>query len=73
MSPKAAIYRDMVADACAEAIAVEMRAGFPQGRTDRSFEAITADLVMADWERLCETLLVQQCIDRFCGLEKRLK
>lgn len=66
------LFRKIVTDQVAENVAREARAGHPQGLTDRSFEAITGDLVMANWERLAQ-MPVAQCVARICGTEQRTR
>ncbi len=46
------MFRDIVIDEVSTRVAIEARAGYPQGLVNRDFEAITGELMMADWERL---------------------
>lgn len=71
MAKMADLFRNAVTDQVTTRIAIESRAGFPQGLTNRRFEDITAELIMADWDTLSETLSVEQCIARMCGMENK--
>ncbi len=70
MSVKSELFRRAVTDAVAERVAIEARAQFPQGLTNRAFESITAALMMADWEDLAERVPFAQAVDRICGTER---
>jgi hypothetical protein len=63
----AATVRDQVTTA----IAVEANAQVPQGLTNRSFEAIVGQLMLANWDRLAAGPgTVGQIVARMCGTEK---
>lgn len=66
MNPFVEAYRETVLDVVATRIAREQRAGYPLGTLDRRFEDITADMLMADWERVAHTVPVDQMIRRLC-------
>jgi hypothetical protein len=64
------IFRDLVSEECAHRIAVESRAGCPQGLTNRSFEGIVGAMMMANWQQLAATKRVEDTIRAFCGMDK---
>jgi hypothetical protein len=65
-------FRALVTDEVTTRIARESAAGHPLGTTNRSFEAITGELIMARWDALAAGPgTVGQIVARMCGTEKR--
>jgi hypothetical protein len=65
-------FRDIVTDRVTTNVAIEARAGHPQGLTNRSFEGITGALIMANWDKLSK-LTIDQAVARICGTEQKGK
>lgn len=65
-------FRDIVTDRVTTRVAVALTArdGFPHGLTNRSFEGIVGDLIMANWQELSK-LTVDQAVARLCGTERK--
>ena len=61
-------FRQQVREEVTRRVALEARAGFPQGLVDRRFEDITAELMFPQrWEHLT----FDQAVRRICGLERK--
>ncbi len=66
------MFKTLVVDEVATRVAVEQQAGSPQGLVDKSFTAITGDLIMADWVRLSERR-VEDVVRAMCFTKAALK
>jgi hypothetical protein len=65
-------FATLIRETVTDRIVGESRAGYPLGTTNRSFDAITAELIMANWDRLAAGPgTIGQLVDRMCGVEKR--
>ena len=64
-------FAEIIRDQVTTRVAIEAQAQAPRGLTNRSFEAITGELIMANWDRLAAGPgTVDQIIARMCGTEK---
>lgn len=66
------MFKEAVVDQVAERMHIEQRAGCPQGLTNRTFEGITRELMLANWDRL-SLRPVGQVVAELCGIAKPFK
>jgi hypothetical protein len=65
-------FATLIRETVTDRIVGESRAGHPLGTTNRSFEAITGELIMARWDALAAGPgTIGQIVARMCGTEKR--
>ena len=65
------MFKMRVTDIVSTRVALEARAGHPLGLVDRTFTAITGDMIMRDWVAASE-MTVDQVVAEICFPPRRI-